>query len=382
VPSHSPRKQTVSEATIRARRIRVLAGAAVVVVVAAVLAVVLSGSSSKKPTASTTRPGRTTGSSTTPTSAVPTLASDRCPLTDTPAPGGVVPKRPPLAVKIGNQPVGARPQSGLSEADVVYDTPAEGGIMRYVAVYQCENAPVIGPVRSLRWVDWHILAEFRTSLLAFAGGINPDVNVVESLRYVKAIDLLTNYSQAGYRTTNRVPPDNLYTSSSTLWKLFPSLKTPPQPIFQYSSALPAGSKPASSITLNFSAGTDVLWKWQPSTGTWLHTYSGVPDVDAATNQPITATNVVVQIVHYSYGPYPESPGATGDVESKTTGTGPGYVFRNGRAIAVTWHRKDLSAPTTFTSATGQPVGLAPGKTWVELLLDTTAKVPGAFSYAP
>ncbi len=379
MPSHSPRKQTVSDATIRARRIRVAAAAAVVVVVAAVLAVTLGGSSGKKPASST---GKGTSSNAAPTTTVPSLASDRCPLTDTPAPGGVVPKRPPLAVKIGNEPQGARPQSGLSEADVVYDTPAEGGIMRYVAVFQCENAPVIGPVRSIRWVDWHILAEFRTSLLAFAGGINPDVNTAESLRYIKAIDLLTNYSQAAYRTTNRVPPDNLYTSSSALWKLFPSQTTAPQPIFRYSSSLPAGSKPASSITLNFSAGTDVLWKWQASSGTWLHTYAGAPDVDAATNQPVTAANVVVQIVHYSYGPYPESPGSTGDVESKTTGTGAGYVFRGGRAIAVTWHRKDLSAPTTFTTSSGQPVGLAPGKTWVELLLDTTAKVPGAFSFAP
>jgi hypothetical protein len=348
------------------------------VIVAAVLAVVLTGSKSPGKHASTTSGSVPSSSSTAPVT--PAVAADRCPLTDTPAPGGVVPRRPALGVKIGNEPEGARPQSGLSEADVVYDTPAEGGIMRYIAVYQCENAPTIGPVRSLRWVDWHIMAEFRMPLLAFAGGIIPDVSTAESLKWLKSIDLLTNYANAAYRTTNRVPPDNLYTSTKALWGLFPDLKTPPAPIFQYSSTIPSGAKPASSISINFSAGTDVVWKWQPSSGTWLHTYSGVADVDAATGQPVTASNVVVQIVRYRYGPYAESPGGTGDVESVTTGSGKGYVFRNGKVIPVTWHRANLSDPTTFTTASGAEVGLTPGKTWVELLLDTTAAIPGAFSW--
>ncbi len=377
MPSHKAAKPSGPFARLNPARARLVAAVAVVVIVAAVLAIVLTGSKSPGKHASTTS-GSVPSSST--SSTAPAVAADRCPLTDTPAPGGVVPKRPALAVKIGNEPNGARPQSGLSEADVVYDTPAEGGIMRYVAVYQCENAPTIGPVRSLRWVDWHIMAEFRTPLLAFAGGIIPDVSTAESLRWLKSIDLLTNYANAAYRTTNRVPPDNLYTSTKSLWGLFPNLKTPPSPIFQYSSAIPASAKPASSISINFSAGTDVVWKWQPSSGTWLHTYSGTPDVDAATNQPVTTSNVIVQIVHYRFGPYPESPGGSGDVESVTTGSGKGYVFRNGKVIPVTWHRADLSDSTTFTTANGTEVGLTPGKTWVEMLLDTTAAIPGAFSW--
>ena len=172
-------------------------------------------------------------------SAVPPVASNRCPLTDLPAPGGKVPRRPALLVKIGNEPEGARPQSGLNEADIVYDTPAEGFIMRYVAVYQCKNAGSIGPIRSVRWVDYHMISpEFGKSILAFAGGINPNLDAVASDKAsLSAADLLESPADtAGIRLTSRVPPDNLYTSTAGLYALFKKEMTSPSPIFAFSDA--------------------------------------------------------------------------------------------------------------------------------------------------
>ncbi len=290
-----------------------------------------------------------------------------------------MPDRPALAIKIGNEPDGARPQSGLNEADIVYDTPAEGFIMRYVAVYQCQEATSVGPVRSVRWVDWHILQAFGKPILTFAGGINPDVDTVESLSWLKPADLLGNAYDAGTRISSRVPPDNLYTSTSALWALYPSDRTPPPAVFRYGGPLPSSATPAAALAINFSAGTDVLWKWDASARDWMHTYSGETDVDALTGKPVTTTNIVVQIVHYSYGPYPESPGSTGDVESQTVGSGRGYVLRGGKSIAVTWHRATLDSPTTFTDSAGKAVTLSPGRTWVELVLDTIASSPGALT---
>lgn len=352
-----------------------VAGVALVVVVAAVLAVVLSKSPKKSGGASSTSSTSTTTAS---------LASDLCPLTDTRAPGGVVPKRPAIAVKIGNEPQGARPQSGLNEADVVYDTPAEGGIMRYEAIYQCNGASSIGPVRSLRWVDWHILAMYRNlPLLVHAGGIQPDISALDSLHYVKNVDLLSTYAADSTRITSRVPPDNLYTDTSQIWASFPNEKAPPAPVFHYSSSLPPAAKPAKSIQIDFSQGTDGVWTWDAASSLWLHSYAGAgPDIDALTNKQVSTDNVIVQIVHYSIGPYIESPGGTGDVESVLTGTGPGYVLRNGKEIPVTWHRPDASAMTTFTDAHGAAVDLTPGRTFVEIVLDTTAAIKGAITITP
>ena len=125
----------------------------------------------------------------------------------------------------------------------------------------------------------------------------------------------------------------------------------------------------------------MTWKWQQSSHSWLHTYLGVTDIDTLTNQPVTTTNIVIEIVHYSVGPHIESTGGSGDIQSQTLGTGQGYVLRGGRYIAVTWHRRDLLAPTTFTASNGQPVGLAPGRTWVEIM--TTAQASnGGISFTP
>ena len=95
-----------------------------------------------------------------------------CPLTGLPAPGGAVPQRPAMAVKIDNYPAG-RPQSGLDKADIVFEEPVEGGITRYAAVFQCQDVALVGPVRSARNIDIGILGQLGNPLLAHVGGINP-----------------------------------------------------------------------------------------------------------------------------------------------------------------------------------------------------------------
>jgi hypothetical protein len=317
--------------------------------------------------------------------AVPPVAPNRCPLTDLPAPGGVVPRRPALLVKIGNEPEGARPQSGLNEADIVFDTPAEGFIMRYVAVYQCNSASSIGPTRSVRWVDYHMIApEFGKSILAFAGGINPNLDAVTSdSAWLSGANLLESPADAaGVRITSRVPPDNLYTSTAGLYGLFKNETTPPDPIFAFSSAPSKDATPATSIAINFSTGTDAVWSWDAHTGTWLHSYAGAPDIDVLTNQQVSTTNIVVEIVHFQIGPYVESEGGSGDIESNLLGTGPGYILRNGTSVKVTWHRSDNLDGPTFTDASGKAVDLAPGRTWVEIVPDVQANAPGGITITP
>lgn len=310
--------------------------------------------------------------------AVPTLAANLCPLTGLPAAGGAVPPRPALLVKVGNEPEGARPQSGLNEADIVFDTPAEGFVMRYIAVYQCSDATAIGPTRSVRWVDYHLAREFVDPILAFAGGINPNVNAVMGAKWLFPANLLGNGAAAGHRTTNRVPPDNLYTSTSALYGLYKTRTDYAKPVFTYSNDAPAGATPASSAQINFSAGTDVTWKWNAAGNDWLHGYAGSgADIDQNGSGQVSTTNIVIQAVHYKMGPYIESTGGSGDVESQTLGTGQAIVLRNGKQIKVTWHRKDLLEPTTFTDGSGNAVTLAPGRTWVEIVPDDVYTRAGA-----
>jgi hypothetical protein len=338
-----------------------------VVVLAGIAVGVVAATSGGKPK----HPSSATGGTTT---TVAALSSTVCPLTDTPAPGGVVPDRPALMVKVGNEPEGARPQSGLNEADIVYDTPAEGFVMRYIAVYQCNNSSSIGPTRSVRWVDYHMVARmFYDPILAFAGGIIPNQQgVAADHAWLTGINLLDVSSSVAWRISSREAPDNLYTSTKALYGQFTKLKTPPPPIFTYSAKPASSATPASSLAIDFSYGTDPVWQWNAQKGLWMHTYSGTPDMDALTGQQVSTTNIVVQIVKYTLGPHIESTGGTGDVQSAMLGSGPGYILRNGTVVKVTWHRTDEIQPTTYTDAAGQKVSLAPGRTWVEIVPNTQA----------
>ena len=114
-----------------------------------------------------------------PTTTTTTAPPPACPLTGEPAPGGSVPQRPAMAVKIDNYPAG-RPQSGLDKADIIFEEPVEGGITRFAAVFQCQNAALIGPVRSARNIDIGILGQLGNPLLAHVGGIDPVIANIDA----------------------------------------------------------------------------------------------------------------------------------------------------------------------------------------------------------
>jgi len=361
----------------RGQRIGLVAGsAAVVVLVGVVLAAVLSGGSNKGAVGSTTT-STTAASTTTSTRPHITVNSKICPLTGLPAPGGKVPQRPALAVKIGNDPA-SRPQSGLDQADIVYEEMAEGGITRYMAVYQCRNAPLIGPVRSVRWDDWNIMQEYGHAILAYSGGIDPWMAIAASLPWIyNANGSIYPTSDAFYRYTADVlpasqgAPYNYYTSTSALWALFPKAKTPPPELFHFSKAPPAGATRIVSVSIPFSGASQVVWQWSPTAGQWLRSYGTQPDNDPAGHQ-FHASDVVIQIVKTRNGPYNESYGFSPDVESITTGTGTVYVLRGGFVEKGTWSRPSGADITSFSLPDGKPITLQPGTTWYEVVPDYVA----------
>ena len=290
-----------------------------------------------------------------------------CPLTGLAPPGGQVPQREVLAVKVGNNP-SARPQSGLQQADIVFDTLAEGGITRYIAVYQCGTAADIGPVRSVRWDDWHILAEFGHAGLAYVGGVNPNRATVASLPWICNLDDFV-HPELYQQDPERVPPDATYTSTAVLSSAC-GKQPPPPPAFQFSKSVQPGAGPVSAAEIPYSGSADVVWQWSAAQHAFLHAYreggAVVPDIDSDASQ-LQADNVLVQFVAIQYGPYIETPGSTGDVESITLGSGPAYLLRNGRLIKGTWSRAHWDDMTQFTTAGGKPFLFDPGNTWVELV---------------
>jgi hypothetical protein len=354
----------------RNQRIGVVAGVVGVVAVVGIgLGVALSGGTTK---AGGGGHHSGTSTSTTTTPPPPRLASKTCPLTGLPAPHGKVPRRPVLAVKIGNDP-SSRPQSGLDQADIVYEEQAEGGITRYMVVFQCKNAPLVGPTRSVRWDDWNILQQYKHAILAYSGGIQPWTAEAASLPWIyNANGSIEPTANAFYRYNSSVlpaslgAPYNYYTSTAALWGLYPKAKTPPRPIFRFSKRIPAGATRLASASIPFSGASDVVWQWNQATRQWLRFYGTSPDNDPAGHQFHT-TNVVIQITRWRFGPYNESYGTSPDVESITTGTGTLYVLRGGKVEKGIWSRPGGADITKFSFPDGKPITLQPGQTWYEVV---------------
>jgi hypothetical protein len=170
----------------------------------------------------------------------------------------------------------------------------------------------------------------------------------------------------------QVAPDSDYTSTVAAYGTHPTMTTPPQPIFDYSKAIPAGGAPVSTVNIDFSGTSNVTWKYNTTSQLFQRFYNGTtPDMlqDGAQN---AAASVVVQYVQISYGPWAENSEGGLEVQADLypNASGTGVIYRNGMAFPVTWHRTTLGSPTQYVNAAGQVIPLQPGQTWVEYVPNT------------
>ncbi len=336
-----------------------IAGAAALVVLGGVgiALAVTSGGTKAKVAAPTTTVAPTTTKAPAPA----------CPLNGGPSPSGSVPQRPALAVKVDNYP-DARPQSGLDEADIIFEEPVEGGITRYVAVFQCRDAAQVGPIRSTRYPDSGILEQLSKPIFIHVGGIDP---IVGMLTQAQSQGLLFDFNffydaSIIQHVPGRNAPFNIYVSTADAWKSQPKDTNPPAPVFTYSATAPAGTTTA-SVHIPFSPTSDENWTWNPTGGVWMLAYSGI-QATLLGGGPVGMTNVVIQSVQTSYGPWLENSAYnSNEIEVNALSGGTVTVLRNGVAVTGKWTRASLTAPIVLVAADGSPIPLAPGPTWVAMV---------------
>ena len=280
------------------------------------------------------------------------------PLTGLPDPKDIARKRPAVTVKINN--TDAAVQSGIHQADVVYEEVVEGGITRLAAIFNSQAPDRVGPVRSVRKTDQSIVWPIG-GIFAYSGGAQ---YAIDSINTAPVTQL--DESRAG-SMMYRDPPDpryepyNLWAHVDQMFKVA-AKPVPPPPIFLYRKpGAPAGGTPAVAVSVGFVAGFNTLWTWDKKSGTWLRTagLSGASDVDAE-HVRIAPRNVVVMVVQYLGGAGVEQS------EGELTGSGPLMVFTDGKEIKGTWSRPDKAKPARLLNSTGGAIRLTPGQTWVEL----------------
>jgi len=336
------------------RRVGVV-GAAVVAVAAVAAGAVLafSGGGDQK----VVRP-TTTSSSTTTTTTAPPVA----PLTGLPDPTGVSLKRAALSVKIENTPE-ARPQSGLAQADVVYEEVVEGGITRFWAVFNSAAPDTVGPIRSVRLMDPDIVSAIG-GVVAFSGGTPDNVALVRACPVVWVDE--SNAGDAFYRDNNRYAPHNLYGYTDKLWARG-GTPVPPRPLFGYlATGATFGGERIDSFHVGLSPGYDPTYTYDAAAHVWKRSYGDTAFNDANGTQ-IAPTTVIVQFVNYPAGS-----------EGQLIGGGDAWIFSDGQLVKGRWSKPDPTTPTQYTNVFGGPVPITPGRTWVELApLNTVVDVVSA-----
>lgn len=128
----------------------------------------------------------------------------------------------------------ARPQSGLSQADFVYETMAEGGISRFLTIFNSNYVNKIGPIRSARYYFLDLIEEFDLPF-AHCGGAWDALDRISMDSSLLSINEINN-GKFFVRDNTRVAPNNLYTSTEKLSeaineKGFPSNDEPKKFIF-------------------------------------------------------------------------------------------------------------------------------------------------------
>lgn len=281
-------------------------------------------------------------------------------------PGDPAP-RPALAVKIENTAV-ARPQTGLEQADVVWETIVEFDVSRFIAVYHSQVPAEVGPIRSVRPMDPVILAPMH-GLLAFSGGQPGILDLVAA----SGIQMISHDAGAPgmYRTKDRAAPHNVYGTPSTFWGLADAdHQAPPGEQFTFArsadraTAIVAGT-PATTLAFRLSPASSPSWTWDPGSGTWLRSEGGAP-ATARSGARLSAVNVVSITADHPNTGFGAQGGAPVPTYS-LIGAGDGVVATGGKVVPVRWQKDSQDAPMRLFTADGLPADLAPGNTWVELV---------------
>jgi hypothetical protein len=272
----------------------------------------------------------------------------------------------PVAVRIDNSPL-ARPHSGLSDADIVYESPTEASVTRFLAIFQTTAPQVVGPVRSARLMDIDVIP-LHDAVLAYSGASD---GVAQRL-WQAGLPLLMvegNADAAGWRDNTRFAPHNLYTSVPRLRDVaegFGWMREAENQSFQFGETDLDG-RPGPSAAVPYAAGY-VEFRYNAETDSYDRYVDGIPHRDLNNGEPVSPRNVIIMNAVFVTGDV--APNLRGEVSNNVIlrGTGTAWVLRNGQLYEVEWHRSDAFEPFRFIDpASGETVPLAEGKTWICLV---------------
>ncbi|MFC1810233.1 DUF3048 domain-containing protein [Patescibacteria group bacterium] len=276
-----------------------------------------------------------------------------------------------IAVIIENHTEARRQQAGLSEASLVIEAEAEGGITRFLAFYPYQNIEKVGPVRSARpyYVRW---AEMFNSALAHAGASDLGYSAIYSSGRVLDLDGLALEGGLKYFTRDYLyyAPHNLFTNLSELREKMDDRgweEPLEDEIFKFGSSLDNQNgvdepELADTVRIYYPFPQyNVRYDFDPENNVYERYQAGEKHVDKNTGDQIIPSNVVVMITNY----YPTD--EEGRLYMKTEGKGDMYLFRNGKIYPGTWKRFTIGDVLRFYGPDDEELVFEKGSTWISVI---------------
>ena len=269
------------------------------------------------------------------------------------SPPEIVRQIAPIAVIIANN-ASARPQSGLQEASLVYEFLVEGGITRFLVIFDAlpEEDMNIGPVRSLRPYFAHQAIEHVDKILH--GGYSS-----KTAEKIKGLDL-THVVSSTYlwRDSSRKAPHNLYTDAEKIAEAAGG-STLTEKNIEGPPPLPSGYEEGLDIEISYSSSNVVSYAYDSESKAYLRFFKGEPHTDRETGEQYRARRVILRHTRHS------GVADTNLVHIDLNGEGQAYLYEEGRKYDLRWEKKDGITHYYFEDDT--PVDISYGNTWIQVV---------------
>jgi hypothetical protein len=269
----------------------------------------------------------------------------------------------------------ARPQSGFNAASIVWHAPAEGGVPRYMMIFQDQIPAGVGPVRSSReyYIEW--AAEWDAMYVHHGGS----PQALQTLRdhgggsWVYNADGFRWSPRYLWRTDDRLAPHNVYTDGAHLRQLAKKLGAddgPIKPIWAFGAADDPRFRPVGGSVKVVYPYETITYRYDAVTNRYVRYINGskTPQIDAADGQVVAPTNVV--ILRMFFGPLNDGHPQKHRLEAQNIGKGEAWVSTNGVTVKAQWRKASETAPTRLFTLDGKPITLTAGQTFVQVLAMT------------
>ncbi|MBN1537671.1 MAG: DUF3048 domain-containing protein [Anaerolineales bacterium] len=292
--------------------------------------------------------------------------------------------RRPMVIKITNFPRGVRPQWGLNLADHVYEYYIGDGLSRFIAVFYGQDAERVGPVRSARLFDEHIMRMYNgIFVFAYADDRVLEELVTPELSPYLVIETKRNCPPLCRKEHHGMASNNLFADTRYLGEYVSqhggdNVRPDLGGLF-FSPQIPAGGSYGEKAVITYTYASYHYWEYDPERNKYLRfqevkSSTGqteleyLPLLDSLDLEQVSADNLIVlQVAHETV--YESS--STLIFDMPFTHDGKGYAFRDGQIFPINWITNGKNHLISIYDLDGREYPLKPGNVWFEIIGKTS-----------